>query len=172
MKIIVGLLIILLLCGFTNLSDKYPTIQSIAANVHGPAGLQKFFKNFTFTRSGSNNMREFLQTKEGDCDMFALVSYEVLKRWDLEPILVTLVKPDHNPRNRSHAICIFKTKGGVYIFSNGEISFGKNNAQAIAKKYNKNWTHVFIWQVINGRSKRRKDIVPGDKKYKFYPQMS
>lgn len=64
------------------------------------------------------------EQKKDDCDGFAVLAAELLRRWqpDSEPVLLTAML---RPLRKSHSVCAFKsTAGGFWFFDNDSLRQG------------------------------------------------
>ncbi|MDP3786622.1 MAG: transglutaminase-like domain-containing protein [Candidatus Omnitrophota bacterium] len=77
---------------------------------------------------------EMLSSKGGDCDDFAALASEALKRMGISSSVVAIMLNDWE---FAHAVCIWKEKDGTYSFiSNQEIRrTGENTMDGAIKKF-------------------------------------
>jgi hypothetical protein len=62
-------------------------------------------------------------TKKDDCDGFAVLAAELLRRWDpvTNPVIITAMV---SPVELSHTVCAFRQGGNLMYFSNDELCSG------------------------------------------------
>ena len=87
-------------------------------------------------------------TKKDDCDGFAVLAAELLRRWSVEssPVLVTVMV---RPAQQSHTVCVFKHNGNLWYFSNWELRQGDfHSYQDIVAQVTGSDKKLVCWDVV------------------------
>ena len=92
--------------------------------------IENLLKDITWTGDGLLHLYDSIsypQTvwakKKDDCDGFAILASELLRRWDpgADPVLVTAIV---RPTQSSHTVCAFKHGDGLAFFDNDYLCRG------------------------------------------------
>ncbi len=116
--------------------------------------IQDRLKKITWTQDGFFHLYDALsypQTvwakKKDDCDGFAVLAAELLKRLEppCHPVLVTAVV---RPLRKSHTVCVFKDGTRLAFFDNAKLRRGNYNKYGdIVAKFTQNAERVVCWDI-------------------------
>ena len=113
-------------------------IESISSRIKTPEELAAWLSHnieyeFAFGGKTANTIQEILSSRSGNCEDFANLASEILKRMGIESKVVILRSKRFT---LSHAVCVWKDSDGAYSFtSNAELHRTKetNMERAVMK---------------------------------------
>jgi len=86
--------------------------------------------------------------KQDDCDGYAVLAAELLKRWspETEPVMVTAMVA---PLKNCHSVCVFKLGGNLRYFNNRDLSPGIfQSYEDIITDFTKPTDRLVCWDVV------------------------
>jgi hypothetical protein len=86
--------------------------------------------------------------KKDDCDGFAILAAELLRRWtpDADPVLVTAIV---RPAQSSHTVCAFKGGEGLSFFDNDELRRGDfQEYEDVVAQFTRSAKSLSCWDVV------------------------
>lgn len=132
-----------------NLSVELPTIDSLKT-------LDTTLDQVTWTMDGPLHLYDSIsypQTvwakKKDDCDGFAVLAAELLKRFDPQtaPVLMTVML---RPAGKSHTVCVFRHSGALRITDNKRVRAEEFADYAEAARYvAQRGTQVVCWDIAD-----------------------
>ena len=90
--------------------------------------------------------------KKDDCDGFAVLASEILKRWnsETEPALLTVMV---RPARLSHTVCAFKEGEDVRFFNNASLDDGRYETYSgVVEKLCSDADRLVCWDVVDPTS--------------------
>jgi hypothetical protein len=101
------------------------------------------------------------EKQEDDCDGFAILAAELLRRWspETEPVLITAMV---RPYSRCHTVCAFTHGGNLQYFNNSRRQTGNfAGYQDIMKHFTSRAQEVICWDVVNPDTLKAKEFHVG-----------
>lgn len=86
--------------------------------------------------------------KKDDCDGFAVLSAELLRRWSpsSHPVLITAIV---RPAQRSHTVCAFRQGNGLWFFDNDVLRRGDFPGYSdVVAEFTRGTTALVCWDVL------------------------
>ena len=96
--------------------------------------------------------------KKDDCDGFAVLAAEMLKRWDpsTSPVLLTVMM---HPARKSHTVCAFRDGTAYRFFDNARLNPNAYAGYAeVAQEVGRRGTRVICWDVADPQTLRQSEF--------------
>ena len=144
MKKIITITLITIICLSTNLGFAQD-LEKILAAAHTPQELAELFsKEFKYqweVMDNWNTPQETIQSREGDCEDFAILASAALWRMGIANDILVIKFKDLNV---AHCICVWEDEKGMYSFmSNRELyNTGTTQIKAAIEKFFPDWERI------------------------------
>lgn len=86
--------------------------------------------------------------RKDDCDGFAILAAELLRRWspETDPVLVTAMV---RPYSRCHTVCAFTYGGNLWYFNNSDLRSGNfTGYRDVVDQFTSRVKEIICWDVV------------------------
>lgn len=87
--------------------------------------------------------------KKDDCDGFAILAAELLRRWspETDPVLITAMV---RPYSKCHTVCAFRYGGNLWYFDNSNLRSGNlKGYRDVVARFTSGTKELICWDVVN-----------------------
>jgi hypothetical protein len=159
-------LIRILACSVFAVSTQALTLEQIESSPNlTPERFASFFRSFNFQFHAEIQSSEiFLGTESGDCDDYAILASNVLRRHGYRPRLITIRMPEivhvvcYIPETNSYLDYNLRAEGSGLVECRPEIS---EIARSVARSYGAKWSSASEFTFQDGSKRLVQTVVEG-----------
>lgn len=144
----------------TALPDRVLSFSNFAPQLDTPEAIADYlWKNFVFEKDqrlyGKSDYwqspEEFLKTRKGDCEDFAIFAQALLRRNGISSFLLSIYG-----RGYAHTVCVFLQNGVYHMMDGSQIVHTKtSNLKGLMTEIHPFWTHGAVVGFDKNRGKGR-----------------
>ena len=122
-------------------------------------GIGQLLQQVTWTMDGPLHLYDSISypervwaKKKDDCDGFAILAAELLRRWDpaTGPVLLTVMM---KPYKSSHTVCVFREGDNIRFFDNASLNDGLyQDYGGVVSKLSADADKLICWDVVDPAS--------------------